>query len=81
MQIHVFLSSALVGDEWSTSRPGRFTLEERALCTNLVGGWVGPRAALDGVEKRKFLTLPGLELPPLSRSARSQSLYGLSFVI
>jgi hypothetical protein len=25
---------------------------------------VGPRAGLDDVEKRKFLTLPGLELHP-----------------
>jgi hypothetical protein len=27
---------------------------------------VGPRAGLDDLEKRKFLTLPGLELRPLS---------------
>jgi hypothetical protein len=25
VQIHVFLTSALVGGEWSDSRPGRFT--------------------------------------------------------
>jgi hypothetical protein len=40
---------------------------------------VDPRASLDGLEKRKFLTLPGLELPPLRRSARSQSLYRLRY--
>jgi hypothetical protein len=40
---------------------------------------VGPRAGLDHVEKRKFLTLPGLELLPLGRPARSQSLYRLLF--
>jgi hypothetical protein len=57
VQIHVFLAVALVGGEWSASRPGRFTLGERALCTNLVVGWVGPRTSLDDVEKRKFLTL------------------------
>jgi hypothetical protein len=28
---------------------------------------VGPRAGLDDIEKRKFLTLPGLELRPLGR--------------
>jgi hypothetical protein len=33
------------------------------------------RAGLDDVEKRKFLTLMGLELRPLSRPSRSQSLY------
>jgi hypothetical protein len=36
---------------------------------------VGPRADLDDVEKRKFLTLPGLELQPLGHPSRSQSLY------
>jgi hypothetical protein len=40
---------------------------------------VGPRAGLDDVEKRKFLTLPGLELRPLGRPARNQSLYRLSY--
>jgi hypothetical protein len=39
---------------------------------------VGPRAGPGDVEKRKFLTLPGLELRPLGRPARSQSLYRLS---
>jgi hypothetical protein len=34
---------------------------------------VGPRAGLDEVEKRKFLTIPGLELRPLGRPARSKS--------
>jgi hypothetical protein len=29
---------------------------------------VGPRAGLDNVEKRKFLTVPGLELRPRSQS-------------
>jgi hypothetical protein len=56
-----FLTSALVGDEWPVSRPGRFTPEERAPGTHWIGGWVGPRAGLDEVEKRKFLTLQGLE--------------------
>jgi hypothetical protein len=35
---------------------------------------MGPRAGLDDVEKRKFLTLQGLEFRPLSRPASSQSL-------
>jgi hypothetical protein len=38
---------------------------------------VDPIAGLDEVEKRKFLTLPGLEPRPLDRPARSQSLYRL----
>jgi hypothetical protein len=62
VQIHIFLTSALVGSEWSTSRPGRFNPGERVPGTHWIGGWVGPRTGLDEVEKRKFLTLPGLEL-------------------
>jgi hypothetical protein len=38
---------------------------------------VGPGAGLDYVEKRKFLTLPGLELQPLGHPAHSQTLYRL----
>jgi hypothetical protein len=56
-----FLTSALAGDEWSASRPCRFTPRERAAVTHGIGGWVDPRAGLDDIEKRKFLTLLGLE--------------------
>jgi hypothetical protein len=43
---------------------------------------VEPRVDVDDVEKRKFLTPPGLELRPLGRPARSQSLYrlGVNFI-
>jgi hypothetical protein len=41
------------------SRPGRFTPG-----THCIWGWVGPRTGLDDMEKRKFFTLPGLELRP-----------------
>jgi hypothetical protein len=40
---------------------------------------VGPRSGQDEVEKRKFLTPPELELRPLRRPARSQSLYRLRY--
>jgi hypothetical protein len=36
---------------------------------------VDPGASLDDLEKTKFLTLPGPELRPLGRPARSQPLY------
>jgi hypothetical protein len=39
----------------------------------------GPQSGLDDLEKRKFLTPPGLELQSLSRPARSQSLYRLRY--
>jgi hypothetical protein len=40
---------------------------------------VDPRTGLDDVEKRIFLTLPGLELRTLGLPARSQSLYRLRY--
>jgi hypothetical protein len=40
---------------------------------------VGPRTGLDDVENRKFSTLQGLDLRPLSLPARSQSLYRLRY--
>jgi hypothetical protein len=63
----VFLTSTLVGSEWLASRPDRFTPS-----THWVGRWVDPRA---GVEKQTFLTLTGLELRPLDRLSRRQSLF------
>jgi hypothetical protein len=48
------LTSALDGGEWSVSRPGRFTPRERTPCTHCNGGWVGPRAGLDALVKRKI---------------------------
>jgi hypothetical protein len=59
---HVFLTSALVGNEWSASRPDRFIPGERAPVAHWIGIWVGPRAGLDYMEKRKFLTLLRLKL-------------------
>jgi hypothetical protein len=79
VQIHIFLISALAGDEWSASRPWRITPGERATGTHWIGGWVDQRAGLDNTEIRKFLTLTGLELRPLGRSVRSQTLYRLRY--
>jgi hypothetical protein len=79
VEIRIFLTSALVRGECSASRLYRFTPGERAPSTHWIGGWVDPRAGLQDVEKRKFLTLPGVELQALGRLARSQSLYRLSY--
>jgi hypothetical protein len=68
---HVFLTSALVGGEWSVLLYTR----ERAAGTHWIGGWVDPRAGLDDKENGKFLTLPELELRPFSRPTRSQSIH------
>jgi hypothetical protein len=75
--MHIFLTSALDGGEWSTSRPCRFTPGERAPGTHWIGGWVDPRAGLDDLEKRKFLTPPGLELRPLGRPASRYADYAI----
>jgi hypothetical protein len=77
VQIHIFLTSALAGGEWSASRTDRFTQADRAPGTHWIGGWVNPRAGPDDLEKRKFLIIEGLELRTLSRPVRSQSLYRL----
>jgi hypothetical protein len=39
---------------WSASRPGRFTPWGRSPFTHWIGGWVGPRAGLDMIVKRKI---------------------------
>jgi hypothetical protein len=77
--IHIFLTSALVGGEWSASRPCRFTPGEGAPSTHWKGGWVNRRASRHDLKKRKFLPPPGLVLRPLGRPASSQSLYRLSY--
>jgi hypothetical protein len=77
--MHIFLISAPAEGEWSASRHSRFTPGERAQGTHWIGSWVGSRAGLDNVKKRKFLTLPELELQPLGHPVHSQSLYRLSY--
>jgi hypothetical protein len=51
--------------------------QEKSSRTHWIGGWVNLRAGW--ATWRKFLTLPGLELRPLGRPARSQSLYRLHY--
>jgi hypothetical protein len=51
-------------------KSARYPLDMR-----LVNPWIG----LDDVEKRKFLTIPGIELRPLGRPTRSQELYRLRY--
>jgi hypothetical protein len=47
----IFLTSALVKGECAASRPCRFIPGERAPGTRWIGGWVGPRAGVDDMEK------------------------------
>ena len=67
------MTAALEGGEWSAARPGR-TLPRERPGTHYTGGWVGPRAGLDG----------GKDLAPHpdpipNRPARSHLLYRLSY--
>jgi hypothetical protein len=64
-----FLDSALDGGDWSASRPGHFTPGDIVPGTYWIEGWVVPRDGLDDMEKRKLLTLPGLEFRSLAGSA------------
>jgi hypothetical protein len=57
------LTLALDASEWSASRSSHFTPREGAPGTHWIGGWVGPRAILDVVVKRKIPS-PHWELNP-----------------
>jgi hypothetical protein len=56
---HKFLTLAVDGSEWSVSCPGN--PGETATGTHWKGGWVGPRASLDTVAKKKQFPLLGIE--------------------
>jgi hypothetical protein len=71
VEIHTFLTSALIECEWSNTRLCRFAYSIRSC--------VGPRAGLDDVEKRNFLNLLRFELWPLDHPGRRQSLYRLRY--
>jgi hypothetical protein len=61
------LNLGIDGGELSASRSSFFTPREIAPGTHRIGGWVGPRAGLDAMEKRKIFHLPGTEPCPFSR--------------
>jgi hypothetical protein len=63
MQRHAFLTSALEGGEWLSSGHSRFTPRNRAQDTHRIGGWVGPRAGLEAVEKEKVSAPAGNRNP------------------
>jgi hypothetical protein len=56
--LHIFLTSALDGGDWSASLSGRFTSRERATGSHWIGGWVGPRAGSDAMVKRILSPVP-----------------------
>jgi hypothetical protein len=46
----LFLTSALVGGQWSASHSGRFT-PGKSPATHCIEGWMDTRAGLDDMEK------------------------------
>jgi hypothetical protein len=58
---------------WSASLPARFTPRERTLDTHWIEGWVGPKAGMDAVVKRKFPAPAGTRTS--DHRARSSALH------
>jgi hypothetical protein len=74
------LTWALDGGEWSVSCPGRFTPRGKAPSSHWIGGWVGRRAGLDAVVKRKIPRFPAIaDTRTPDHSARSPALYHWAF--
>jgi hypothetical protein len=72
-------TSALDGYEWSASSPDCFIPGEISPCIQWMGDWVGPRAGLDPMVKRKILYLSGTE-PWTSNEYSTVILTGLSLL-
>jgi hypothetical protein len=56
-----FITSALDGDEWLAPRFSGFTLGEISPGTNWTGDWMGPRACLEAIERKKYFPPQGTE--------------------
>ena len=69
VQLHPFLTS-VSGDEWSASRPDRFTPERKVPLCPLYRRLVRLKAETDALEKKSF-NLPGIEPRFFGRTARS----------
>ena len=67
------MTSALDRGGWSASRPGRLYPREGP-ATHCIGGWVGPRAGLDGCRKSRP---SGIRSPDLATTEASVFLYSM----
>jgi hypothetical protein len=83
VQLHSLLISALGWDKWWASRFDRFNFSERITGNHWTGGWVDARACLPHLEKRKSLTLEGIEPRSVHPTAYSlcNSVYDKNFFI
>jgi hypothetical protein len=73
------MNSVLDGDEWSASRPGRFTPQGKGPRYPLDRRLVWPQSQSGhGVEEKRSQPPPGIETRLYDRPACSQSLYRMS---
>jgi hypothetical protein len=56
LQLHIFLTLAIDGGEWLSTRSGIFAFESSTISL-WIGGWVGFRCSVDVLEKRKITSL------------------------
>jgi hypothetical protein len=63
VQIHIFLTSALLGGEWSTSRPGRFTPRGKSPLYPLDRRLGGPHSRSGRFGEEKILDPTGTRTP------------------
>jgi hypothetical protein len=59
----ILLTSSLTAGEWSPSRPGRFTPEEKTPGTHWIRGWVGPQSQSGRLGEEKILDATGTRTP------------------
>jgi hypothetical protein len=71
IQIHIFLTSALAGGEWSATRPCRFIPRGDSSRYTMDRRLGGTQSRSDDMEKRRFLTILEHELQSRSRPARN----------
>jgi hypothetical protein len=65
--IHIFLTLALVGGEWSASRIGPFTPRERVAGAHWIGAArMGRRTSLYNMERRKILSCDPSAIQPVA---------------
>jgi hypothetical protein len=57
LELHAFVTSTLGEGEWSALRSSHCNSRERVPGHHWIGCWVGPRAGLDAVAKRKISSL------------------------
>jgi hypothetical protein len=76
--IHVFLTSALVGGEWSASRSCRFKPRERVAGTRWIGGWWAQEPVWS-IWRRKNRDRIGIRTPTPRSSSPSHSLCRRSY--